>query len=400
MSASLHGTSLNNIQNFNGLVMRAASDVLLRVDAQETKRIVETSPVFNGVWDYPIPVDLKGNRIIDLRPQFTRYPGDIWVQDYNQAFDLLKGTNSLGQLGSSQPMFTMNYNQGVRSMRINSPNLQAGAVINSASIISGNGTWSAGGNASNLQTDNVNWLVAGGSLSFDLAAGAPGSTGYLENSTMTPLDLTNNLNQAVQFLYTFFPIASNFSSVQLRFGSSASNYYQINATMTQEDTAFEDAWNLLDYPWLGATVVGSPNVASISYCRVTWTYDGTAQTAVRLNNITSTLGRVLQLEYYSKYLFSDSVTGAFKEQPTTDSDYINLDLEARMIFFNRCMFLASQQVQGADSNVDMDFYNRAYEDGIRQYKTMYRSEVQKPQSYYYPMPNNSYSNYMGFGWRQ
>lgn len=397
LQAALHGTSLNNIQNFTGLVMRAASDVLIRVDPQETKRLVETSPVFNGVWDYPIPVDLKGNRVIDIRPQFTRYPGDVWLQDYNQFFDLMK--NSFVS-GSYQPMFTMNYNSGLRSIRINSPNLPPGNVLNTASNVSSNGTWTAGGNATNLTTDNVNFLVDGGSLSFNLSAGGAGSTGYLENSTMSAVDLTANLNQAVQFLYTYLPTASNFSQVQLRFGSSSSNYYQVNQTLTQENTAFQNAWNLLDFPWLGATVVGSPNPAAITYIRVTWTYDGTAQTAVRLNNITSTLGRVLEMEYYSKYIFSDGTTGAFKEQPTSDSDYINLDLEARMIFFNRCMFLAAQQVQGVDAlSNDQGFYEKAFEDSISRYKLLYRSEVQKPQSYYYGMPNNDYSQYMGAGWR-
>lgn len=395
MSAALHGTSLSNIQNFNGLVMRAASDILLRLDPQETKRTVETSAIFNGVWDYPIPTDLKGNKVIDIRPQFTRYPGDVWLQDYNQFFDMFKSGTGSPYGGSNQPMFTMNYNQGLRSMRINSPNLPAGVVLNTASVVASNGTWTAGGDASNLQTDNVNFIAYGGSLSFDLAAS--GSSGYLENSTMDPLDLTNNLNQAVQFLYTYLPTASDFTSVQLRFGSSSSDYYQVSNTMTQEDTAFQNAWNLIDYPWLGATVVGSPDVTAINYIRVTWNYNGTAQTAVRLNNITSTLGRILEMEYYSQYLFADASTGAFKEQPTSDSDYINLGIEARMIFFNRCMYLACQQVQGADANMgDMAFYNKGYEEGIRQYMTMYRSEVQKPQSYYYAQNSNSYSRFISW----
>lgn len=398
LQAAMHGTSLNNIQNFNGLLLRAASDVLLRVDPQETKRVVETSAIFNGVWDYAIPTDVKGNAVIDLRPQFTRYPSDVWLQDYNQAFDLLKGVSSLGAYGSQQPMFTLNYNQGVRSLRINSPNLPAGTTLNTASSVGGNGTWTAGGGASNLQTDNVNWLVDGGSLSFNLAAGP--TTGYLENSTISSLDLTANLNQAVQFLYTFLPTASSFSSVQLRFGSSSSNYYQISATTTQQNTAFQGAWNLIAFPWLGATVVGSPDVTKITYCRITWTYDGTAQTAVRLNNITSTLGRVLELEYYSKYIFTDYLTGAFKEAPTNDSDYINFDIEARMIFFNRCMYLACQQVQGVDANFgDMPFYDKGFEDGINRYKLRYRSELQKPQSYYYPMPNPSQARWAGYGLR-
>jgi hypothetical protein len=67
-----------------------------------------------------------------------------------------------------------------------------------------------------------------------------------------------------------------------------------------------------------------------------------------------------------------------------------------MIFFNRCMYLACQQVQGADANMgDMQFYDKGYEEGIARYKLLYRSEVQKPQSYYYAPGSTSYSRYMG-----
>src|SRR5260221_8839359 len=91
VEAALHGTTVNQIQNLYGLFNRAARDVLLDIDPQEQKRTVQTNgPIFNGVWDYPIPADLKGDRLIDIRPQVLRNANDLWNQDYNQDFDIQK----------------------------------------------------------------------------------------------------------------------------------------------------------------------------------------------------------------------------------------------------------------------------------------------------------------------
>ncbi len=85
ITAILHGTTSNQIQNFDGAIGRAAREVLLDVDPQETIRQVEfVAPIFNTVFDYPIAADLKGNKIIDIYPQVQRLPLDIWTQAFNQ----------------------------------------------------------------------------------------------------------------------------------------------------------------------------------------------------------------------------------------------------------------------------------------------------------------------------
>lgn len=393
VAARLHGTTVNAIQNFYGLCNAAASDILLRIDPQETKRLVETPPVFNGVWDYAVPTDLKGNRIIDIRPQFRRYPNDIWIQDYNQEFDLTKS----GFLESSwQPTFTIEFNNFNKYIRLNSPNLIPGITVNLAESITDNGTWTVGGDASNLAVDNQNYIGGAGSLSFDLS-GATGQ-GWLENSTMDTVNLSNQINQATGFLYTFLPTAADFNSVEYRWGSSSTDYYSVTVTTTQENTEFQNAWNLLAFEWLGASVTGSPDPSNITYIRVTWNYDvGQAQTAVHLNDITSALGTVLEMEYYSKFMFRDATTGAFKEKATSDLDLINLDTEAYMIYTNRFLFLAAQQKGGRDGSSDVNYFNQEYEKGIARYTGLYKSEVQKPRNAYYVQPNSAYGQYLGWG---
>jgi len=388
LGAMMHGQNTNQIVNLYGLYNRAARQILLDVDPQETKRITPfVTPIYNQVFDYAVPVDLKGNKVIDIAPQVRRYPSDNWLQQYNQFFDQLKTS-------TFQDMFTVQFNSGLKTMRISAPNQSAPIPINLAtSPTDGGGTWVVGGGASDVQADYVNWVAGGSSLVFNLLAGQ--TTGYLENSTMQAQDLSAYLNQATQFLYTYLPSSTAVTAVQLRFGSSSSAYYSLSTSVTQQNTVFQNGWNLLQFPWASMAVTGSPDPSSITYCRVTWTYDGTLQTAVRLNDVVSTLGTILNLEYYSKYLFRDSITGAFQEKVTDNSNLINLDVESYPLFLNQVCYQASQQIQGRDALMfDANYFAQQYNENLARYKSMYKSEVSKPSSQYYQPSRTQYGTGM------
>src|SRR5690348_1761998 len=87
LTGIIHGTSLNQIQNLNGVINRAARQVLMDVDPQETKRWTQfVTPIYDQVFDYAVPTDLKGNAIIDIFPQVERTLRDVYLQRYNQTF--------------------------------------------------------------------------------------------------------------------------------------------------------------------------------------------------------------------------------------------------------------------------------------------------------------------------
>lgn len=390
LEGELHGTTLNQIQGVNALINRSARDILLDVDPQETKRIVQfTAPIFNSVVDYGLAADVKGNKIIDIRPQVNRLPRDIWTQAYNQAFDIAKQN-----IYSLADMFTINFNNGLKTIRVNAPFLPAPIVLNNADSLNDNGTWNVGGGASNLTVNNQNFVSTAGSLQFNLPNGA----GFLENSTMGVLNLTNELNQGTFFLYAYMPTGSQYTSVELRWGTNSTNYYAVTATQTQQNTVFQNGWNLLQFPWLGATVVGAPNPTSIGYLRVT--FNTTAiQTAAGLNQITVALGNILEYEYYSKYLFRDAITGAFQETVTADSNLINLDTETYPLITYKFAHLAVQQQQGLNALFfDANFFAQQYQEALARYKALYKSELQKPQTSYYRTPNVSNRRFFGNRW--
>ncbi len=383
LTGMAHGTTLNSVQGLNQLIYRAGRKLLLDVDPQETIRFLPfASPIFDTVYDYALAPDVKGNAIIDIQPQGNRPAAQVFGQTFEQPF-------SLGVNNSSQtPNFYINFHNGVKTIQINNPFATPQIFVNTASGTQINGTWAVDGTATGLTTDNVNWIVAGGSLKFNLAAGANPSTGGVNTTTQSAVDLTAQLNQSTLFLWTFLPTASAFTSIRLRWGSSNSNYYQQTATVTQQNTAFANGWNLIAMPWDNTTsIIGSPNVTSITYVEVDLTYDGTLQTGVRVNDINCQTGNILNYYYYSKYLFRDSITGVFKEQPTDDSDIINLDVESYNMLTYQCGYLLSQQVQGKNALLyDKAFFETEYMAATTKYKLRYKSQIQKPQTTYYALP--------------
>ncbi len=390
ITAILHGTTANQIQNFDGAINRAAREVLLDCDPQETKRIMEfVAPIFNTVFDYPIAADVKGNKIIDIYPQVQRLPQDIWTQAYNQMFDVAKQN-----IFSMANMFTINFNSSLKTLRINAPWLNPPVIINQIDNVTDNGTWAVTGSASNISVNNANFAQGAGSVQFDITTGAGG----INNSTMTAVDLSAVLNQSSLFVWVYVPTGANLTSVQLLWGSDSSNYYDRTVTQTQQATAFVNGWNLCQFQWSGSSVVGSPDPSSIGFGEVVLNVTGN-MTACKVNGMNSILGTILNYEYYSKALFRNASTGTYQETVLADSDLINLDTESFNLLTYKTADLVVQQQQGLDATFyDGPYFGNKYDKALLRYKSMYKSELQKPQSSYYQQPMTGYNRILGRGW--
>lgn len=381
LAAVLHGTSLNKVQNLNGLHNRTARQLLLDIDPIETERkILTTTPFFNQIWDYPCPADLKGNRLIDISPQYQRYPGDVINQTYQQDFDVSKN------ISFTPSLFTFQYNNAVKTVRINDVGLPAGTVIDSCEATN---NWSVGGTASNLTVNNLNFAVGSGALNFNMTTG----TGSISATESATLNLSAMQNQSSLFYYLYLPASA--TSTELRFGSSSSNYYSIVNTTAYDGTALQLGWNLIGGTWLGATTVGSPNATVINYIYVGVTAS-TALTAVGVDNIVSDMGLYRTLRYYSKYMYRDATTGAFQETVTDNSNLINLDTESYNMYFNLLAFYATQQVQGLDAMFfDSNYWGQEYLKAKTRYTSLNKSQVSKPHESYYTPQRGGYGKFLG-----
>ena len=376
-----HGTKINKIPNVFGAINRAARQVLLDVDPKETQRIVSLAQVFNSVYDYPIPADVKGDRIIDLRPQAGRNPSDIFVQGYSQDFDAYKGVSLADKIITQ-------WNTGVKTLRIEAPTLTSPTTLCDTSTITG---WTATPGAQNISLDTSFAVAGGGDIQFDLAAGS--GTGSIQISTISPVDVTGQVNLNTLFYWVYLPSAAAITSLALRWGSDVTaNYYTYTATTTQQGTAFQDGWNLIAVPWVSASKVGSPVITAYDSVQLIVTYNSTLQTGLKFCNLTSNPGFIFQLQYYSKYLFRNPSTNTFQETvvdvATDGNTIINLDTDSYNLLFNKVAFFTAQSLQGADAERDLIFWETEYQDSLARYKGLNPSEAMvKGTSYYQPAKN-------------
>lgn len=396
LQAMLHGTTLNQITDLYGVFNRAARRVIDDVDPQETKIVSQFGKVYDGVWDYPLAVDVKGNKVIDLFPQANRNLQDNFSQVYNKTFDLWKQFSLV-------PDFTPRYSGTARTVRINATDLQTGISINQANAYDGDGIFTAGANVSGVTTNNQLTTDGGsGSVQFNInQTGTPGTVATIINTTGTAVDLTNHYNNATEFFAIYIPNASAITSVDYQFGTDAADYYDSGPITTDMmGNAFVNGWNYIAVPWANFTIVGSPNIASVgSYISISITYNGTLQTQVLLNQFWSRLGVIFNQEYYSKYLFRDATTNIFQERVTADSNYVNLDTDGVDMFIWATVKEAVMQQQGLDAAFsDGPNAEQRYQDAVTKYQAKYKSEVQKPASFYYKSPSGSYRRWVGRGY--
>lgn len=380
-----HGTTANKIPNLYGIINRGARALLLDVDPKETQRIVQLAQVFNSVYDYACPVDVKGDRVIDIRPQAGREPWEIYPQGYSQDFDTNKGWRF-------DNMLYTQWNTGVKSLRIDAPSLTAPITVCDTSTITG---WTATAGAQNLSLDATNNVAGGGAIVFDLAAGS--FTGSIQISTLNAVDLSAKANIDTEFYWIYLPSGTAVTALTLRWGSDVTaNYYTYTVSVNQQGTAFVNGWNLIAVPWVSATKVGSPVLTAIDSAELIPTYNGTLQTGLKFCNLTSNTGYIFESVYYSKYLFRDPSTSAFVEMlvdATDNGKLINLDTDSYNLLVNKCLFYVAQSLQGADAAYDASFWDSEYAGALTRYRALNPSEAMVKATSYYTVPNKSYGRF-------
>jgi len=378
LAGKIHGQTLNKVQDVGGLIYEAAGNVLLRIDPKETMRTtVLTNGLYDQVYDYTAPTDLKGDKIVDITSQSleNQTPNNNFNQVYGKEFSLYKDGNTV----------STRMNSGVKTLNI-SKSLTAGTTVSTTNSLTDNGTWSATGNAINLIADTVNKVSGGGSLKFDISAS--GTTAGIENSTLTAVDLSTYLYAGSLFAYVYIPSTTIITSVTLRWGSSSANYFSSTATTTQENTAFIVGWNLIRFDYATASETGTVINTAIDYLRVTFNYNGTATTSCRVDNIVARLPSPYTITYYSKYLFKNTA-GTWIESPTAidDSDTINLDVESYNILLYETAYLIAQQLGGEDTQIDVDYFKRKRDEVWSTYLQSNKTVALKPRASYYRLFN-------------
>ena len=372
LESNIHGSSLNKLQDPYGTINKAARKLQLDIDIPDTIRKTQiTNAIYSNITLYSTPSDLKGDKIIDIRPQANRSLNDNFSQRNIEEFSL-KNTNNT---------FSIEYDSGTKYLML-SKDVKEDKTLNGCDSLTANGTWSAGGDGTNLTLDDLYYVSGSGSLNFDLDGST--TSGYIENSDMTAQDLSDYEDVGSMFMWVYFPDSSIITNVILRWGNDSSNYWYVTATTGHDGNSFVDGWNLIRFDWNGATEQGTGDSSAVDYARVTITYDGTADTDIRVDNIVCRLGEIWDLVYYSNFLFQTSA-GVWQENCSDDTDVINLSGEAYNLLIQLATVYANQELSGEDSSFDYQTNMAQYEQDKARYLKTNPSQSLKKQTIYYSL---------------
>lgn len=368
----LHGTSLNQVENVNGVIYRAARRVLADVDPMETIRVVQLQTINQNTYDYVCPADLKDDRIIDITKQADRLALDNFHQEYFRSFDIEKNLSVL------KNNYVIQWRNGVKTLKLDARGMTAVTALDG---ITDSTTYTAVAGISSLYTDNGDFTYSTGSVAFIQSA----ATSSMSKTFTTAIDLSTQTQTGLFYVNAWFGTGSAVTSVSVNLGTSASNYITLTATQTNDGLTFQDGWNQIGMYFKTGVTTGT-YTGSITYMQLNVTT--TTNQTVKWNYARAGIGEVYGIMYYSKYLFRKATTNAFQETITStdDSEIINLDTTSYNLLLLQTAAQAAQQSIPLTPNLDVDRYERAYESELARYIAKIKSQSQPASATYYRQP--------------
>ena len=326
--------------DFDRTVNFAVRDVLAEMDIQSTRRRTYLDPgIFPEVYAYAAPDDLKGYKIISLRKlagnqKVTPYS----LVTYNEFMERRKiGTISIHEHDSIKKLLV----SGDQDI---TPTLEVSAL---ESITDDGSSWVVGTGAENIYVNTGNYVRGNGSLFFDISAAAETQAG-IRNVGMNAYNVSEfDAEESSIFVLAYLSDADDVTGYTVRYGLNTTNYHQIVVNATHFNTAVTAGWNLLRFDVKNRTTVGAVDPTNCQYFEI---YMNKADTKVSeagfgFDSIVFANGVTQEIIYYSKYGWIDAITGAWKEESTSDSDFVIADSEEFNLMVQKATEFAGEEVE-------------------------------------------------------
>lgn len=311
VGAILTGVDLTVVPDLYGSYQRAVATTIQKADIPEAT-IRQNIMLYSGVTYYPPDGRMFGTALIDVRPQGAPQPtGQVSkrpISDFNQLTRRMPWGYTV----------TFEYRDGDPIMGIIQGKTIPQVTLSSMSSTTG---WTAGDSASGLAADSTVYYQPSASLRFNLAAN--GADGTLSTTLTNSIDMTSYLGVGVSFLAAYFPSASAITSVTLRLGSSAGNYYTVTVTQGFLGAFYSNDWQLIAFDLANATTTGSPVITAIAYIDIITSYSSTSILSnVRYGSLWCSLPSAHEMLFYSAAAFRNGSSGPFQVAITANEDEI------------------------------------------------------------------------------
>lgn len=352
---------------------RAVRMVLADVDTRGTRRRSQITPgLFDDIYDYSCPTDMKAEAIIDIIPQANRTTAHRWRLASGEEFDRKKA--------SDKHMVSFGEDDLVRKLRLSIDADDTTATISHLeSLTDGGGTWSVYSDAANIAVDETYFVEGSASLRFDLTGSA--TTAGIQNTTLTAFDITDYINSGSIFVWVFINSTTNLTNFILNIGNDlTTNYYSQTVTTTNEGVAFQNGWNLLRFDFASMTQTGTVTPTTVDSVRLYMTKSsGKSDDGYRVDSITLHTSEIMDAAYYSKYGWQTN-TGTWIENSTATTDLLNCDTDEFDLFVMRGKVEMYRELREWDQAKDA---REEYKDVRMKYARQNPSQRMKRQINYY-----------------
>jgi len=375
ISGTLTPTDLNIVIN------RAVRDVLADADIRSCIRRAALSPnLFDEIYQYAAPTDLKGDKIIDVKPQVNRYRNDYWRKTTVEEFDRYKQDLRTDEIGdplrtnqnrwNGECLMAVQDSDIVKKILLSRPIDDQSVGLDTLSSV---GSWVAFGDGENLTSDSSNYVKGSASVNWDISS-AGGTTAGIQNSAISSTDISAYLSEGSIFVWAYLSSKTNVTNFIVRLGSSSGAYNSITITTNNEGTAFVDGWNLLRFDLINKSVTGSPTNTAITYVALYMTKAAgkVSETDYRFNWLVLKKGEHFDLVYYSKYGWQN-VAGTYIENSTIDTDYVNADTDEIRLIENAARALGELHIRSSAATIKDA--RDSYQVSLDKYKMQYPSLV-------------------------
>jgi hypothetical protein len=322
--------------NFLTVANRAVREVLSALDLRSMIRKAALSPnLFDDVFQYTCPTDLKSDKVIDIKPQIDRGRHDYWRLTTPEEFDRVKDDKRVDQWGDpieiskrtqwlGESLIAISSRDFVRKLLLSRPIDDDSVAISTLDSV---GDWVLFGDGENLTADSANYVKGSASINWDISS-AGGTTAGIQNPSLDEFDVTDYLTEGSVFVWAYLSSKTNVTNFIIRIGSGASAYYSITITTNSEGTAFVAGWNLLRFDFTNKSTTGTPDDDACDYVVLYMTKDSAkvSETDYRFDNIVMKKGNHYDVIYYSKYGWQSS-TGTYLEDATATTDLLNCDTD-------------------------------------------------------------------------
>jgi len=325
------------LRNPRDTINRAVRFVIDDIDLRSTRRKSPISPnLFNNIYDYSCPSDMKGYGLIDVVPQVNRSRDSEIVLTTAEEFDRTKSF-----IKNMAAFYDFDL---VRRLRLSIPVDSTELIVSELdSLNSGGGIWEGYGDGYNLSLDYNDHIKGAASIDWDINLDG-GTTAGIYNSNLDPFDISPFINSGSLFVWVKIVNTTNLTNFVLKVGSSSSDYFTKTITSNNEGTAFYAGWNLLRFDFSSAIEVGSVDEENCDYVALYMTKNvaKTNEQGYKFDWLVLQLGKIYDVIYYSEYGWRNS-TGVWLENSLSNTDILNADAGEQELIMDKCMEFAAQE---------------------------------------------------------